>query len=81
MAAIQSLRFCYKDNTTNVASGYDYLVKTESITARELRMRLKAPFETSASITHDRRVLLVEVRSDGLSGWGITVDDDPFARS
>jgi o-succinylbenzoate synthase len=57
-------------------------VKIESITARELRMRLKAPFETSSSITRDRRVLLIEVRSDGLSGWGeITVDDDPFYNS
>lgn len=45
-------------------------------------MRLKAPFETSSSITRDRRVLLIEVRSDGLSGWGeITADDDPFYNS
>jgi len=45
-------------------------------------MRLKAPFETSSSITRDRRVLLIEVGSDGLSGWGeITVDDDPFYNS
>jgi o-succinylbenzoate synthase len=54
-------------------------MKIECITARELRMRLKAPFETSSSITRDRRVLLVEVRSDGLSGWAeITVDGDPY---
>lgn len=39
-------------------------MKIESITARELRMRLRAPFETSSSITQDRRVLLIEVRSD-----------------
>lgn len=45
-------------------------------------MRLRAPFETSSSVTQDRRVLLIEVRSDGLSGWGeITVDDDPFYNS
>lgn len=57
-------------------------MKIESITARELRMRLKAPFETSSSITLDRRVLLIEVRSDGFSGWGeITVDDDPYYNS
>jgi O-succinylbenzoate synthase len=57
-------------------------MKIESITARELRMRLKAPFETSSSVTCDRRVLLIEVRSDGLSGWGeITVDVDPFYNS
>jgi len=57
-------------------------MKIESIIARELRMRLRAPFETSSSITQDRRVLLIEVRSGGLSGWGeITVDDDPFYNS
>jgi O-succinylbenzoate synthase len=57
-------------------------VKIESITARELRMHLKEPFETSSSITRDRRVLLLEVRSDGLSGWGeITVDEEPFYNS
>jgi o-succinylbenzoate synthase len=57
-------------------------MKIECITARELRMRLKAPFETSSSITHDRRILLIEVMSEGLSGWGeITVDDDPYYNS
>jgi O-succinylbenzoate synthase len=57
-------------------------VKIESITARELRMHLKEPFETSSSITRERRVLLLEVRSDGLSGWGeITVDEEPFYNS
>jgi O-succinylbenzoate synthase len=54
----------------------------ECVIARELRMQLKAPFETSSSITRDRRVLLIEVRSDGLSGWAeITVDDDPYYNS
>ena len=54
-------------------------MKIESISARELRMRLKAPFETSFGTTWHRRVLLVEVRSAGLSGWGeITAPESPF---
>lgn len=40
----------------------------ETILLRELNMRLKAPFETSFGVTQDRRVLLVEVIVDGVSG-------------
>jgi o-succinylbenzoate synthase len=54
-------------------------MRIETITLRELRMRLKAPFETSSEVTWDRRVLLVEVGVDGLHGWGeITAAEDPF---
>lgn len=54
-------------------------MRIEAITARELRMRLKAPFETSFGTTWHRRILLIEVRSDGLSGWGeITAPESPF---
>lgn len=54
-------------------------MRIETITLRELKMRLKAPFETSSEITWDRRVLLLEVRSDGFRGWGeITAAEDPF---
>ena len=42
----------------------------ELIALRELKMRLKAPFETSFGVTHNRRILLVEVVADGVSGWG-----------
>lgn len=45
-------------------------MKVERLTLRELRMRLKAPFETSFGVTEERRVLLVEVICDGVSGWG-----------
>src|SRR5262249_29616433 len=31
---------------------------------------LKAPFETSFGVVQDRRILLVEVISEGVSGWG-----------
>jgi o-succinylbenzoate synthase len=54
-------------------------MRIETITLRELRMRLKAPFETSSEVTFDRRILLVEVGVDGLRGWGeITTAEDPF---
>jgi O-succinylbenzoate synthase len=53
-------------------------MKIETITIRELRMRLKAPYETSAGTEWDRRVLLVQVTSEGLCGWGeVTVDQTP----
>jgi o-succinylbenzoate synthase len=40
---------------------------------------MKAPFETSFGTVWERRILLVEVRSDGLSGWGeITAGEGPF---
>jgi O-succinylbenzoate synthase len=57
-------------------------MRIENITLRELRMRLKAPFETSTEVTWERRVLLVEVGVDGLHGWGeITAAEDPFYNS
>ena len=45
-------------------------MKIESIVLRELSMSLIHPFTTSFGETRERRVLLVEVRADGLSGWG-----------
>ena len=45
-------------------------MKVARLTLRELGMRLKAPFETSFGVTEQRRVLLVEVICDGVSGWG-----------
>ena len=54
-------------------------MRIESIVLRELRMRLKAPFETSSEVTWDRRILLVEVGVEGFEGWGeITAAEDPF---
>jgi len=53
-------------------------MKIEFIILRELKMRLKAPFETSFGVTHDRRILLVEVVADGVSGWGeVTTGETP----
>jgi O-succinylbenzoate synthase len=54
-------------------------MRIEAITLRELRMELRAPFETSFGITRERRIPLVEVRADGVSGWGeITAPEGPF---
>jgi o-succinylbenzoate synthase len=53
-------------------------MKIESIILREIRMRLKTPFETSFGVTQDRRIILVEVLADGISGWGeVTTGETP----
>ena len=40
-------------------------VKIESVVLREIRMPLLQPFETSFGRTSERRILLVEVQSEG----------------
>jgi o-succinylbenzoate synthase len=51
----------------------------DELAIREIRMRLKAPFETSFGATWERRVLLVEAHSDGATGWAeITAGEGPF---
>jgi O-succinylbenzoate synthase len=53
-------------------------MKIESIALREVRMRLKSPFETSFGTVQDRRIVLVEVVVDGTSGWGeVTAGETP----
>lgn len=53
-------------------------MKIESIAIREIRMRLKSPFETSFGTVQDRRIVLVEVVADGVSGWGeVTAGETP----
>ena len=54
----------------------------DKIVLREIRMRLKAPFETSFGVTQDRRIVLVEVVVDGVSGWGeVTTVESPSYNS
>jgi O-succinylbenzoate synthase len=54
----------------------------EKIVLREIRMRLRAPFETSFGVTQDRRILLLEVVVDGISGWGeVTTIESPSYNS
>src|SRR5262245_50757516 len=53
-------------------------MKIESIVIREIHMRMKAPFETSFGTVQNRRIVLVEVVADGVSGWGeVTAGEAP----
>jgi o-succinylbenzoate synthase len=45
-------------------------MRIDAILLREIRMPLVEPFQTSFGTTTDRRVLLVEVHAEGLTGWG-----------
>ncbi len=54
-------------------------MKIERIVLRHLKMPLVHFFETSFSRTYERDIVIVEVVSDGLSGWGeITAGENPF---
>ena len=51
----------------------------ERVTLRRLRMPLVHFFETSFGRTYSRDIILVEVSSGGLSGWGeVTCGENPF---
>jgi len=57
-------------------------MRIEEITLREIHMRLRERFETSFGAFQDRRILLVEICSEGLSGWGeATVLESPSYNS
>jgi len=57
-------------------------MRIEAIHAREVAMRLTAPFETSFGVTQDRRILLIELVTDGAAGWGeVTAPEAPFYNS
>jgi O-succinylbenzoate synthase len=45
-------------------------MKIDSIILREIRMPLVSPFQTSFGTTTERRIMLVEIRAEGLIGWG-----------
>ena len=45
-------------------------MKIDAIYLRELNLPLVRPFQTSFGITKDRRVVLAEIHSEGLIGWG-----------
>src|SRR5882757_1898494 len=45
-------------------------MKIEAIHMREVNMPLAHPFETSFGVTTGRRILLVEIVSEGVSAWG-----------
>jgi len=55
------------------------IMKIDSIVLREVHMPLLRPFETSFGVTRERRILLAEVQSEGLTGWGeCTAGERPF---
>ena len=57
-------------------------MRIESVTLREIHLRLKGPFETSFGSISERRILLVEVESRGATGWGeATAGEGPFYNS
>lgn len=45
-------------------------MRIDAIILRELHMALVRPFETSFGVTRKRRILLAEIQSEGLTGWG-----------
>jgi len=54
-------------------------IRIERITLREIRMPLVHFFETSFGRTTERRIILVEAGSGGVSGWGeVTCGEEPF---
>ncbi len=51
----------------------------DQIVLRQIRMPLVHFFETSFGRTYERKMVLVEVKSDGVSGWGeVTAGENPF---
>jgi len=54
-------------------------MRIDAIILRELHLPLVRPFETSFGVTRDRRILLAEIQSEGLIGWGeCTAGERPF---
>jgi O-succinylbenzoate synthase len=54
-------------------------MRVQEVVLREVCMPLIAPFETSFGLTTNRRILLVEVNCDGVTGWGECVAaETPF---
>ncbi|MBH15818.1 MAG: o-succinylbenzoate synthase [Gemmatimonadetes bacterium] len=53
-------------------------MKIDRVVLREIRMQLKEPFEISSGVCYDRRVTLLTLYADGLSGWSECVaGEDP----
>jgi len=54
-------------------------MRVSKLTLREIHLRLLSPFETSFGKVELRRILLVEVDADGVSGWGeSTAGEGPY---
>jgi len=53
-------------------------MRLDRIELREIRLRLREPFEISSGVRQDRRLLLVRVEGEGEVGWGECVAaEDP----
>ncbi len=46
------------------------MLNIDAIHMREINMPLAHPFETSFGLTTARRILLIELESEGLTAWG-----------
>ena len=54
-------------------------MKIERLVLRQIRLPLVHFFETSFSRTYEREIIIAEVKSEGISGWGeITAGEHPF---
>ncbi len=54
-------------------------MRIDAIHLREVHMPLVRPFETSFGVTRNRRIVLAEIQSEGLTGWGeCTAGERPF---
>ena len=54
-------------------------MRIERAVVREISMPMVMRFETSFGTTTERRILLLEVKADGVSGWGeCTADERPY---
>ena len=54
-------------------------MKIDAIILRELHLPLVRPFETSFGVTRNRSILLAEIQSEGLTGWGeCTAGEHPY---
>jgi len=54
-------------------------MRIQRIRLRQIRMPLLHDFQTSFGRTRERSIILVEVVSEGVSGWGeVTASEDPF---
>jgi O-succinylbenzoate synthase len=57
-------------------------MRVDAIILRELHLPLVRPFETNFGVTRHRRILLAQVQSEGLVGWGeCTAGEHPFSSS
>jgi O-succinylbenzoate synthase len=55
-------------------------MKIDAIILRELHMPLVRPFENGFGVTRNRRILLAEIHSEGLTGWGeCTAGERPYS--